>query len=968
MKLNDKVHGFVVRSIKEVSEQNGVLYELEYEKNGAQLLWLDNGEQNKVFSITFKTLPVDDTGVFHIIEHSVLCGSKKYPVKDPFVNMIKNSMKTYLNAMTFTDKTMYPVASRNTADFLNLIEVYLDAVFYPKIYDNENIFYQEGWHYSLENREDMPLYKGVVFNEMKGAYSAIDTRIQSGLQKQLYKETTYQYVSGGDPKKIPSLTHHQFLETHKAFYHPSNSKIYLDGDVPILTILELLDRDYLTHFERSNTEHTILKQEPISPSVNIGYHAVSSDEELDHNAHMAIGKVLCDYKERMKLTATMILSSYLTGSNDSPLTRAIIETGLAQDIVLSVADGIAQPYCYLHAYNMNYDDRSQIKDLVKESVLKELENGLEKEDLIAAINQLEFQMREVSEPSGISRNINIMSSWLYGEETTLYLEHDELFKELRDAVKSDYYEELLKEVLLDRSHNAEFYLLPSQTLTQEDWDEECQELETVKSEWTDSDLEDILVLNKNLLKWQETPDSKEDLNLIPRLSLDEVGEALKRLETQHCTINKVPVMFHQVEEKEMTHFNLYFSLMGCSIEQLQVVSFMTNIIGMLPTKTMSVAELQREIKTSIGYIDYNISILPVKGRVGVCQPYFVVSCSCLKDSLSQAIKIIKSILNETLYESEESYRLMYNIALQCEEGMRYNIIENGHSVGYARALSKLTAEAMVKEQIEGYNFYTWLGDFVENFDEHIESYTQNMKWVQNERFTQDCMRMGITSDRLDDEFSRLVNELNIGSDSLLEEAMTVDVQSDVKQEFIEIPAGVNYATSAGHLTQYGEQYNGALSVLSTILSYDYLWNDIRVKNGAYGCGFMAGITGNIGFYSYRDPAPMKSLRVYQKASEFVREFCHSDETIDNYILSTLASMEPLVNLRDQASNVEYDDLIGMTKDDRDQIRQQVLSTTKDDLERYCDLLDQFNHESVNCIVGNRDSIKGKEDEFKILEL
>lgn len=473
MKQGEKLHGFMVRSVKELPEQKAILYQLEYVKNGAELLWLDNGEKNKLFSIAFKTLPSDDTGVFHILEHSVLCGSKKYPVKEPFLDLLKGSMKTFLNAFTFPDKTMYPVSSRNETDFLNLMQVYLDAVFCPAIYENESIFHQEGWHYELEDAGADPIYKGVVFNEMKGAFSSVDTKLETEMNRLLFPDTCYRFVSGGDPKKIPSLTYEQFLKAHSEYYHPSNAKIYLDGNVPLDRVLTILDEEYLSKYEKSDAKHEIAMQQPLAHAEAIEYYEIGEEEDTDEKAQIAFGKLVCDFSDRKKLMALMVLSSYLTGSNEAPLKQAILQNGLGQDVSLLVMDGIAQPYSLLRICNTEYESRNEIKRIVRETAEKLLTDGLNPEELNAAIDELEFQTREGEEPKGLIRNINILNSWLYNGDVELYLLNDELFQFLRDAVNTDYYEKLLACILLDSEHTAELYLLPSKTKGAEDFQAEC---------------------------------------------------------------------------------------------------------------------------------------------------------------------------------------------------------------------------------------------------------------------------------------------------------------------------------------------------------------------------------------------------------------------------------------------------------------------------------------------------------------
>lgn len=968
MKLNDVIHGFIVRSVKNLPEQKAAVYQMEYIKNGAELIWIDNKENNKLFSIAFKTLPSDDTGVFHILEHSVLGGSKKYPVKEPFLHMLKSSMNTFLNAMTFPDKTIYPVSSRNETDFMNLVEVYLDAVFCPAIYENPFIFYQEGWHYELENEEDSPVYKGVVYNEMKGAYSSVDMLIDNQMNCMLFPDSCYRFSSGGDPKKIPDLTYEKFLAAHREYYHPSNAKIYLDGDVPIDRVLALLDEQYLSNYEKSENSHEIHRQQPVSGQNMVDYYAIGEEEDTKEKVHMTFGKIACDFSERKKLMALTVLSSYLTGSNESPLKQAILRKGLAQDVFLVVADGIAQPYCYLRICNTEYERRGDIKKAVRETAERLIKEGLDKDELEAAINQLEFQVRDSSEPQGLERNISVLNSWLYNGEPLLYLENNTLFQALRDALSTDYYDSLLKELLLDDAHTSELYFLPSLTKNAEDFQEESDRLAAEKAAWSEQKLKDILKLNHELELWQSEPDSKEAIASLPSLSIDEISPNPELLATEHMVLGKTPVIFHSGRETDIIHFNLYFSLSDVQEERWGDVSFMTNLLGMLPTKAHSAYELQREIKRSIGFLDYNIVSFSVPEHTDRCKPYFIVTCSVLKKWLGKALSLVSEILNETVYEGEESGDLISEILMQGCESVRQGILENGHSFAFKRAASHIMASGMFMEKAEGYSYYNWLEQFSSDFENRIEDFQAYADIVQNTIFSSARMTISITADSMPEEFEALPQNLEKSHALPAPKYLTLALGNKPVKEMIQIPAGISYSAGANHLDRYGRKYSGALSVLSTILSYDYLWNEVRVKGGAYGSGCQTGAAGHISFYSYRDPAPLDSVDVYEKTESFVRAFCESDEPIEKYIISSIAANEPLHPLRDEALSADADVFSGISHADRIRIRSEMLHTKKEDLLAFGGLFQDMAGDSAVCIIGHPSVGKECRNEWKIFSL
>ncbi len=944
MKINDLIHGFCIKEIHQVNECNATLYKMEYEKTGTELIWLDSGEENKLFSITFKTLPKNDTGVFHILEHSVLNGSKKFPVKEPFVELLKSSMNTFLNAMTFPDKTMYPVSSRNEQDYLNLVEVYLDAVFQPAIYYNPNIFYQEGWHYELNDANETPIYKGVVFNEMKGAFSSSDTKMSAGLERLLYPDNCYQYVSGGDPKSIPNLSYEEFIQAHQEYYHPTNSKIYLDGNIPLEKTLQLIE-EYLSKFERSTSKHEVQLQKEIQSCINTEYYEIGDEEDIHNKVQMGFGKIICDYADRKTQMAMMILSSYLTGSNESPLKKEILQKEIAQDIYISISDNIAQPYCSIIVKNTELENKEQIKVILNEVIDNIINNGINKEELEAILNEFEFQLFDKQEPKGLIRNINLLSSWLYDGDPLLYLENKEIMQELRKEIQTGYYE---KQCTFFKEKMCEFYLLPSKTIGQEEIKEEHKRLIEIKNSWTNEEVESILTLNQKLIEWQQQEDTIENLQKLPVLSLNQIKPKLESLETKEIMIDNVKVLIHPISEKGITHLNLYFSLADHSLVELESFSFLTNLLGQLPTTKHNVETLQREIKKTIGYIDYNIQTFAESNHREECKPYFVVNCSCLDDKVNEAIELICEIVNETIFDSDESIQTIWNILMQCVEGMRQSIIGNGHRFALRRTIRNFNAESMVQEITEGYDFYVWLLDFAQNFKEKINEFISFMKYVQTNTFEINHLLISITSANIFTNLNLNLNKVNCE----VKDTMHIELIDTNVNEIIQLPMNISYASMGTNIYKYGHSYAGSLRVLSTILTYDYLWNEIRVQGGAYGCGFQISINGNAGFYSYRDPNPLNSQEVYKRASAFIHEFCKQDNSLDKYIISTIASLEPLMTSRQKGNNEDYYYFSNISFEKRKQLIHEILNTTKEDIKECCKVLENLAYENSKCIIGN----------------
>ena len=880
MKINDRLHGFIIENERHSDELRGTLWQMKHEKTGAELIWLDNGEANKLFSVGFKTIPWDDTGVFHILEHSVLCGSDRYPVKEPFLDLLKSSMNTFLNAMTFADKTLYPVSSRNEQDFINLTRVYLDAVFSPAIYHNPNIFRQEGWHYEIRNKDENPTFKGVVFNEMKGAFANVDSLIEHGIGRMLFPDNCYGFESGGDPEKIPDLTYERFLEAHSEFYHPTNAKIYLDGAVPLDKVLEIIDEEYLSKYERSDRKHEIPLQTPIKSASNVDYYEIGKDEDEKQKSHMAIGKILCDYTDRKKTMAVDMLSSYLTGTNEAPIKKAILEKGLAQDVYLYVDDSVLQPYFVLGIRNTEYENREEIMKVLRETAQKLLDDGLDKEELSATLNMFEFHLREMREPKALARNIVALTSWLHGGDPMMYLENDKVLSQLRAELETDYFEKLISELFLDENGMAIQYFLPSKTKGDQTRAKEHQRLSNAKSSWTDEQTEKYIAENAELDKWQHDPDSPEAVKTLPVLSLSDVSEKPEWTKTEMTDANGVDVMYHPVASNGVVHGRLYFDISDFGLDDMTKLSFVTDLIGELPTKNYSVTDLAREIKKNIGSHSFGIDIYSVKDHPEFCRPYLRVSFSALKARVPRAVELLCEMMQNTVFDDD---KMIKDVLMQEIDGMNHSILSRGNVYAMRRTLTGVSASNAVGEKVYGFDCYREMSAFSSEFASKIDDFKKFAKDSVKKIFVTSRLKMSQTSTELDYDALSFADKLEKGV-KCGTEYMRIALDKKQKKEAVIIPAGISFAASGGMLSEYGRKYGGALKVLSSILSYGYLWNEIRVKGGAYGCGFRAGETGSLSFYSYRDPNPVNSMNVYKNTSQFIREFCNSDESVEKYII------------------------------------------------------------------------------------
>ncbi|MGI6264989.1 MAG: insulinase family protein [Acutalibacteraceae bacterium] len=949
MNKGERLHGFTVTDVRPVEEIGAVMTEMRHDRTGARLVWMNNREENKLFSVAFKTTPTDDTGVFHILEHSVLGGSKRYPVKEPFLEMLKSSMNTFLNAMTFPDKTMFPVSSRNDADFMNLTRVYLDAVFCPAIYDNPCIFEQEGWHVEWRNEADEPVYKGVVFNEMKGALSSVFTRMSDEMEKLLYPDTCYRFESGGDPAAIPDLTYERFIETHRRYYHPSNAYFYLDGPVDIDAVLGLIE-DYLAGYDKRDDLPVIDYQTPIAPVECRREYEIAPEETPEGRTHLAIGKVVGDWSEREKLTALQAISEVLAGSNDAPLKRALLDTGLCRDVSLRVDDGVLQPLGVLEILNTDPENGQKLLDTVRRVVGEQVKNGLDREDLVAALNRMEFRMREGDEPKGLDRGIYMLSSWLYGGDPLLYIGCGDLFAGLRDKLESDYYEKLLAEWLLDESGRATLYMLPSHTFGERLRQAEEERLRRLRDGWSEQQAIEVRQRNRRLDDWQQAPNTPEDLATLPRLPLSQVSDQPLPLTTEVTTQNGLTVLRHPVSEKGIDALALYFSLADCTPDELFSLSVMGKLLGELPTAEKSGAVLQRHIKSLLGGLDVGVTAFAREGETATCQPMLAVSFRFLEHNADKALALVGEILTRTRFDRAD---LIRELLMQMDEDGKQYLIRNGHRVGMSRAQAGLSALSSVRELTDGFEGLSRLHDMAKRADEQGADWGESFRSLGERIFCRARMTVSATADT-PPALGALLERLPEGTPAAAP-ALAWRLDAPAAQGVL-IPAAISYAAAAFPIDI---EHKAAWQVLASILSLEYLWNEIRVKGGAYGAGAVSRVAGEMAYYTFRDPSPEQSLQTFRRAADFVRQYAADRPDMDAFIISTIAKAEPLMpdHARGAAADAMY--FSGITEQQRRENRRVMLSLKAEDL---LAIVDQLENVRAKCVVGSQQALDRCESE------
>ena len=946
MQPGDVICGFELLKKEHVAAYDADCYIMSHTITGTELLYMDRPDENKTFCISFKTLPEDNTGVFHILEHSVLNGSRKYPVKEPFVSLLQNSMQTFLNAMTYSDKTIFPVSSRNEQDLFNLMSVYLDGVFHPMIYERPEIFMQEGWHYEFAPDNGQPYYNGVVFSEMKGEFADVEQVIDAETLRLLFPDNCYGFISGGHPEEITDLTYEKFLETHKRFYHPGNAKIILDGHMDIEGVLQFIDAEYLSTYDYQEPAFDFVMQTPKTAEKTVYYEAQEGQEEL---CHMSMAKILCTHSDVEKIYAAQILAEYLTGSNEAPLKRAFLERGLAQDVSLSVNDQVYQPGISLVAYNTSKEHFEQIREAVPALIREMTAGGLDKEALSAALERNAFENREIHEPYGVEVATRVLAGWLYGDDPLTYIEDAKIFEALRKKLDSTYFEDLLLEMLGDSQAMSCVYVLPSLTKGEEDARREAEKIAAVTADWDADKTQEMKDRFLKMQQWQQSMDSEEALMSLPHLALSDVPENVKAVPTVCRALGDTTVLQVETETNGIAYLQLYFDISDYRLEELQLVNVIADCFGELPTKHYAGEKLQTRIKALFGQLSARVETMAKAGDLKNSRQYLLVSASMLEENVAEAMDVLKELL---LYGQYDETGRIGETVMQNAYMMKQALIGNGHQFAITRALSAFSAVDAMKEYLEGESFVRWYGTFAESYEEKAEEYSALFQQLMDRAFAKNRLFVGYGGHMAEDTLQTLIESLG---ESPVGAPVTCPL-SDTTDSGIEIPASVGFSAKGSNLYALGSRFSGSWAVLSSVMSFGYLWNAVRVQGGAYGTGMGVQMNGDIFAYSYRDPDLAGTVEAYAGMADFLTEFLAQDMPLDDIIIGTMAMIDPLLSpagICDQEC-VRY--LKGITFEDIARVRREVMQTTADDLRKLEDTLKAYVENGKYCAVGDAASL------------
>lgn len=937
--------GFELEKRQYVEAKKATLYTLRHKKCGARLLYFDRADLNKTFAVSFKTLPENDTGVFHILEHSVLNGSEKFPVKEPFVSLLQSSMQTFLNAYTFGDKTMFPVSSRNEQDLFNLMSVYLDAVFRPSIYSMPEIFMQEGWHYEFDEDGSVS-YNGVVFSEMKGAYADVERIMGDACDRLMYPDTCYGFSSGGRPESIPDLSYEQFIATHKRFYHPSNAHFFLDGHMDIDSVLEYIDAEYLSHYDYLEPDFDFSEQRPVTGTATVSFEPTEGEEM---RAHMVMGKLLCRFDEIEKLYAAKIIADCLTGSNEAPLKRAFLENGLAQDVGLEINDGIYQPSAALVVLNTAADKFDEIRSFVPETVRRVAENGLDRSALHACIERFAFNCREVTEPYGVELAIKALDGWLYGGDPLLHIDNAKVFDALRNKLDTGYFEALMLEMLADPDDKCYVYALPSKTKLFDDAQREKARCEAEAAAWDDEKRREMMNATQKMQLWQQSQDDEEALSTLPVLELGDVPRDVEPIKTATVDIAGRPALSVEVNSDGIVYLNLYFDVSDFTTEELRLLNLLTSCLGDLRTENLTALELQNKIKSTLGGIAAKVDIISHEGELDSGKPYLLVSASTLRENAQAAMELLSELLLHTCWSETDK---IGEIVMQSDYFIKQSLIGNGHSFAMIKALSGFSAEAALREALEGESFARWFADLAASFSGHAEALGEKLAGLAHRAFAANRLFVGFGGEpsiSAIESFVKALPESEIGEAAAAPEGAKTDCA-------VEIPADVGFSALGGNLNTFGGKFSGAWPVLSSLMTYGYLWNAVRVQGGAYGTGMSVRSNGDIFCYSYRDPNLMSSADAFAALPDVLGEMLSEDMPLDDIIIGTVNTTDPLLDPAGQCELSCRRYLRGTTPEFIAKLRHEILDTTAADLRSLIPTLRAYVEHSIFCAVGSHDAV------------
>lgn len=943
---------------------------LRHKKSGARIAILSNNDDNKVFYIGFRTPPEDETGVPHIIEHTTLCGSKKFPVKDPFIELAKGSLNTFLNAMTYPDKTVYPVASCNDQDFKNLMDVYLDAVFNPNITKYEEIFKQEGWHYELTGKDDELKINGVVYNEMKGAYSSPDEVLSSQIYRSLFPDNTYSKDSGGNPEYIPKLTYEAYLDFYHKYYHPSNSYIYLYGDMDVVERLEWLDREYLSLYDYKKVNSEINKQPAFDEIKNVeAQYSITMDDSQENKTYLSYNRVVGDTLDEMLYQAFDVLDYALVSSPGAPVKQALIDAGIGDDVYGSYDAGILQPVFSFVAKNANASQADEFESIIENTLKEVVKTGINKEALLAGINSSEFKFREADFgqfPKGLLFGLNCLDSWLFDDmKPFIHLECLGTFAKLRKAVDTDYFERLIQEYLLDNTHGSSVTVKPKRGLGNEREEALAKELSDYKASLSDEEIKKLIEDTEHLKKYQEEPSSDEDLRKLPMLTRADMKKNAMPFSNIEDELLDVKVVRHDIESNGIDYISFLFDAGDFAQSELGYLGFFTNALGLVSTEKYSYADLANATNIYTGGISTGTASHPdIKDRNNFVFK-FEVKLKVLEKNLDKALELMEQML---LTSDFTDTKRLGELVAQIKARLQANLSSSGHLVAAMRSMSSFSRYALYQDELKGIAFYRSICRIEKELSESPKSVSDKLAAIARKLFARNRMLISFTgNNEAYGNAKPSLEKIITGFDKMSAVGDQAEVHFNTAKEAFIDASQIQYVAKTGDFICEGYEYTGALRLLRIILSYDYLWINVRVKGGAYGCMNTFLRSGESYFVSYRDPNLSDTLDVYDRIPEYIKSFSPDERDMTKYIIGTFSALDTPMNPEAKGSRSLSAYLEGITYEQIQKERNEILNAQPEDIRRLADLVKAVLKKDSICVIGNENMIKESAGLFENVE-
>lgn len=943
---------------------------LRHKKSGARIAILSNNDDNKVFYIGFRTPPEDETGVPHIIEHTTLCGSKKFPVKDPFIELAKGSLNTFLNAMTYPDKTVYPVASCNDQDFKNLMDVYLDAVFNPNITKYEEIFRQEGWHYELTGKDDELKINGVVYNEMKGAYSSPDEVLSSQIYRSLFPDNTYSKDSGGNPEYIPKLTYEAYLDFYHKYYHPSNSYIYLYGDMDVVERLEWLDKEYLSLYDYKKVNSEINKQPAFDEIKNVeAQYSITMDDSQENKTYLSYNRVVGDTLDEMLYQAFDVLDYALVSSPGAPVKQALIDAGIGDDVYGSYDAGILQPVFSFVAKNANASQADEFESIIENTLKEVVKTGINKEALLAGINSSEFKFREADFgqfPKGLLFGLNCLDSWLFDDmKPFIHLECLGTFAKLRKAVDTDYFEKLIQEYLLDNTHGSSVTVKPKRGLGNEREEALAKELSDYKASLSDEEIKKLIEDTEHLKKYQEEPSSDEDLRKLPMLTRADMKKNAMPFSNIEDELLDVKVVRHDIESNGIDYISFLFDAGDFAQSELGYLGFFTNALGLVSTEKYSYADLANATNIYTGGISTGTASHPdIKDRNNFVFK-FEVKLKVLEKNLDKALELMEQML---LSSDFTDTKRLGELVAQIKARLQANLSSSGHLVAAMRSMSSFSRYALYQDELKGIAFYRSICHIEKELSESPKNVSDKLAAIAKKLFARNRMLISFTgNNEAYGNAKPSLEKVIAGFNKMSAIGNQAEVHFNTAKEAFIDASQIQYVAKTGDFICEGYEYTGALRLLRIILSYDYLWINVRVKGGAYGCMNTFLRSGESYFVSYRDPNLSDTLDVYDRIPEYIKNFSPDERDMTKYIIGTFSALDTPMNPEAKGSRSLSAYLEGITYEQIQKERNEILNAQPEDIRRLADLVEAVLKKDSICVIGNENMIKESAGLFENVE-